>query len=133
MSIRIPLILGLVGFIEFCIIFVYIHEKPLPLFSSIPMFLTPEKIHCGLINLLIIDLAAKTVNNCSIIDKFEQKFQILNNSGKFFSFVVSSKCSDTSEIFFCLKSYNCLFLVVSVFAWPYQILGQFLFFYCSTY
>ena len=84
MSIRIPLILGLVGLIEFCIIFVYIHEKPLPLFSSIAMFLTPEKIHSGLINLLIIDLA-KTANNCSIIDKFEQKFQILNNiSGKFF-------------------------------------------------
>ena len=79
---------------------VYIHEKPLPLFPVIPVFSTPEKIHRGLINLLIPD-PAKTANNCSIIDKFECKFRILNNiSGKeSFSFVVSNKSSDTRESF----------------------------------
>ena len=61
---------------------VYIHEKPLPLFPVIPVFSTPEKIHCGLINLPITD-PAKTANNCSKIDKFEGKFRILYNiSGK---------------------------------------------------
>ena len=69
MSIPIPLVLGMVGLLEFSIIFVYIHEKPLPLFPTISIFSTPEKIHCGLIILLITD-PAKTANNCSIIDKF---------------------------------------------------------------
>ena len=45
MSIPIPLIWGLVGLLEFCIIFVYIHEKSLQLFPAIPIFSTPEKIH----------------------------------------------------------------------------------------
>ena len=86
MSIPIPLVLGMVGLLEFSIIFVYIHEKPLPLFPAIPIFSTPEKIHCGPTNLLITD-TAKTANNCSIIYKFEGKFRILNNiSGKDFSF-----------------------------------------------
>ena len=62
----------------------YIHEKPLPLFPTIPIFSTTEKIHCGLTNLLIID-PAKTANNCSTTDKFEGKFRISNNiSGKKF-------------------------------------------------
>ena len=62
-----------------------------------------EKIHCGLINLLIID-PAKTANNCSITDKFEHKFQILINFSEiFFSFVVSNKCSDTRESFYAWK------------------------------
>ena len=59
---------------------------PLPLFPAIQIFPTPQKIHCGLTNLLIIELT-KTANNCSIIDEFEHKFRILNNiSGKVFFF-----------------------------------------------
>ena len=56
----------------------YIHVKPLPLFPAIQIVSTPEKIHRSLINLIIID-PAKAANNCSIIDKFEYKLQILNN------------------------------------------------------
>ena len=71
MPIQIPeLIWDLVGLIEFCIIFAHIQEKSLPLFYPISIFLTPERIHYDLINLLMNDLA-KTANNCSIIDYFE--------------------------------------------------------------
>ena len=121
MSIRIPLIWDLVGLLEFCIVFVYIHEKPLPLFPAIPIFSTPEEIHCGLIKLLIVD-PAKTAYNCFIIDKFEHKFRILNNiSGKVFFLLlfqtrVLTKSVFQAEIFFCLKNNNRLLLVVSVFA-----------------
>ena len=83
---------------------VYIHEKPLPLFPVIPVFSTPEKIHRGLINLLIPD-PAKTANNCSIIDKFECKFRILNNiSGKeFFLLLFQTKVLTRGNLFLLEK------------------------------
>ena len=105
-------------------IFVYIHEKPSPLFSAIPIFSTPEKMHCGLINLLIID-PAKTANNCSIIDKFEGKFRILKNiSGKdFFLFLFQTSVLTRGNLFFRLKSNNPLLLVVSVFgSWLFDFI-----------
>ena len=85
------------------IIFVYIHEKPLRPFPAIPIFSTPEEIQCGLMNLLIID-PAKNANNCSIIDKFENKFKILNDiSGKGFFFCCFKQVSWHEGFFFAWK------------------------------
>ena len=92
--------------------------------------------HCGLINVLIID-PATTSNNCSIIEKFERKFRILNNiSGKFFFFCCFKQVFWHQGIFFCLKSNNRLLLAVSEFAsWLFVLIrywDNFYFFYCST-
>ena len=127
-SIPIPVIWGLVGLLEFCIVFVYIHEKPLPLFPTIPIFSASEKIHCGLTNLPIID-PAKTANNCSIVwavknlnlrVSFEFRITFRQN---FCFFCCFKQVFWHKGICFCLKSNNRLLLVVSVFtSWLFDFI-----------